>query len=73
MLEEKIHNYTFIKKIGQGGMAEVFEVKNALGRRFAAKKLLLKYHYDEQICERFIQEARFMVQLQHKNIFQVFD
>ena len=73
MIGRKIHNYTVVEKLGEGGMAEVFMLETSLGKKLAAKKLLPQFFHNEQVRKRFIQEAQIMVKLVHPNICQVLD
>jgi eukaryotic-like serine/threonine-protein kinase len=69
--------YTLLRRIGRGGMAEVFlaETSSAEGERrhLAIKRLLSPYNSDAQLIAMLADEARVSVWLHHPNIVQVFD
>ena len=54
-------------------MAEVWYAENVIGKRAAVKILKPQFCYSNQIVQRFKNEAKLMVRLQHPNICQVFD
>ena len=68
-----INGYTLKKRLGVGGMAEVWYAENSLGKCAAVKLLLPKFCNDETVVARFQNEAKVMVQLDHPNIRQVYD
>lgn len=68
-----INGYTLQRQLGVGGMAEVWLAENKIGKKSAVKLLLPKFCNDENIVERFENEAKVMVQLEHPFIRQVFD
>ncbi|WP_020597235.1 serine/threonine-protein kinase [Spirosoma panaciterrae] len=67
----KIPAYNNFKKLGEGGMAVVWYAENALGKPFAIKLLNQEMVGKEKIVERFRNEAKLMVGLNHPNIRQV--
>jgi len=73
MENRTIYSYTLLRKLGTGGMAEVWYAENKLGKRAAVKILSKKLSDDENIKVRFESEARVMVKLNHPNIRQVYD
>lgn len=73
MLNKTICGYTISRKIGEGGMAEVFYAENSIGKKAAVKVLKSKYCEDESVVLRFENEAKVMVRLDHPNITQVYD
>ena len=74
MMENKtILNYTLLRPLGKGGMAEVWYAENAIGKKAAVKLLLPKFCTDENIVARFENEAKVMVRLDHPNIRQAYD
>lgn len=54
-------------------MAEVWYAENVIGKKAAVKILLPKFCVDETVVERFMTEAKVMVDLNHPNIRQVYD
>src|SRR5262245_60241571 len=66
--------YRVTRKIGGGGMADVYLAEDQeLGRRVAIKILHNRYANDEQFVERFRREATHAAGLSHPNIVAIFD
>ncbi|MDO4584174.1 MAG: protein kinase [Planctomycetia bacterium] len=66
-------DYRLLKKIGQGGMGEVFEaLQRSLNRKVAVKLLSPHLVSDARQREQFEQEARLIAMLHHPNIVKVF-
>src|SRR4051812_4125006 len=66
--------YRIEKRIGSGGMANVYCAEDeTLGRRVAIKVLHQRYAEDSQFVERFLREASAAARLSHPNIVQVYD
>jgi serine/threonine-protein kinase len=66
--------YRVEKRIGSGGMANVYLAEDeTLGRRVAIKVLHQRYADDSQFVERFLREASAAARLNHPNIVQVYD
>ncbi|MHB8870649.1 MAG: protein kinase domain-containing protein, partial [Thermoleophilia bacterium] len=66
--------YEIIRKLGAGGMAEVFLAHDRhLGRDVALKVLQSRFADDEQFVERFRREASSAAGLNHPNIVQIYD
>ncbi len=66
--------YRLVRRIGAGGMADVWCADDEmLHRRVALKFLLERYAEDEQFVERFRREAAAAAGLQHPNIVSVYD
>ena len=72
-----IGGYELVRRIGRGGMAEVWVARKALGRKgtkFVAIKLLADHYVgDERYTRMFRAEAELAAVLSHANIVQVFD
>lgn len=73
MISRTIHGYTINKPLGSGGMAEIFYAENSLGRPVIVKVLKKEYSESSVVKERFITEARTTVNLNHRNIRDVYD
>ena len=66
--------YRIERKLGAGGMANVYlAVDEELGRRVAVKILNDRHANDEQFVARFRQEAKNAAALSHPNIVAIFD
>src|SRR5262245_7182089 len=66
--------YRITRKLGGGGMADVYLAEDQeLGRRVAVKILHSRYANDAQFVERFRREATHAAGLSHPNIVAIFD
>jgi serine/threonine-protein kinase len=66
--------YQIIRKIGAGGMANVYLAEDQeLGRRVAIKILNDRHANDDQFVERFRREAKNAAALSHPNIVSIYD
>ncbi|MGL5347371.1 MAG: Stk1 family PASTA domain-containing Ser/Thr kinase [Peptostreptococcaceae bacterium] len=68
------NRYEIIRKIGDGGMAFVYEAKdNLLNRTVAVKVLRPEFVDDEEFLGKFKREAEAVASLSHQNIVNVYD
>ncbi len=66
--------YRVIRRIGSGGMAEVWCADDTeLDRRVALKIMLPRFAQDKEFVERFRREASAAAGLQHPNVVNVYD
>ncbi|HET9547072.1 MAG TPA: Stk1 family PASTA domain-containing Ser/Thr kinase [Desertimonas sp.] len=66
--------YELVKRIGRGGMADVFVGNDRLlDRQVAIKMLFPEFAVDPNFVERFRREAQAAANLNHPNIVNVFD
>src|SRR3989440_3607313 len=66
--------YRIMRKLGTGGMANVYLAEDQeLGRRVAIKILNDRHAGDEQFVERFRREAKNAAGLSHPNIVSIYD
>jgi len=66
--------YRIVRRIGSGGMADVYAAEDThLGRQVALKVLHRRFAQDQEFVERFRREARSAAGLQHPNVVGVFD
>jgi eukaryotic-like serine/threonine-protein kinase len=66
--------YRLLRRIGSGGMADVWLAEDShLQRRVALKVLHRRFAQDREFVERFRREAEAAAGLQHPNIVAVFD
>jgi eukaryotic-like serine/threonine-protein kinase len=66
--------YRIMRKLGAGGMADVYLAEDQeLGRRVAIKILNSRHGNDDQFIERFRREAKNAAALNHPNIVSIYD
>jgi serine/threonine-protein kinase len=66
--------YLLLRKLGSGGMADVYLGEDQeLGRHVALKLLNERHANDDQFVERFRREAQSAAGLNHPNIVSIFD
>ena len=74
MINTSIGKYKITRLIGEGGMASVYEATHEmLGTKVAIKVLNPILSANEQIRERFKNEAKLMASLNHQNITKISD
>lgn len=65
--------YTFGKKLGEGGFAEVFEATNKVDGNSVAIKCIKREAMDPEDIEAIFQEVRVLESLQHPNVVHLFE
>jgi serine/threonine protein kinase len=66
--------YEVEELLGEGGMGRVYRVRHAsLDRPFAMKVLRRELARDEELCARFIQEAKATGSIQHPHVVHITD
>jgi eukaryotic-like serine/threonine-protein kinase len=66
--------YRIVRRIGSGGMADVYCAEDGhLGRQVAIKVLHRRFAQDQEFVERFRREAKSAAGLNHPNVVGVFD
>jgi serine/threonine-protein kinase len=74
MIAETIAHYRIIKKLGAGGMGEVYlALDTKLDRKVAIKVLRSDWLEEEQLKKRLIREAQAAAKLDHPNICGIYD
>jgi serine/threonine protein kinase len=69
---QKVRDYVFEEKIGEGGMGEVWRARHSvLQRQVAVKVMARELASDPQFEERFLREARAQAGLHHPRILAV--
>lgn len=73
----RLGGYGIGRRIGMGGMAEVYEASrqgpHGFHKTFAVKRILPEAAADPEFVAMFIQEAKLAACLSHPNVVQVFD
>ena len=69
----QLGQYTLDRKIGEGGMGEVYRARHTLLRRPTAVKLLIPDRLGVATVERFEREVHHMSQLTHPNTVAIYD
>ncbi|HEY0715925.1 MAG TPA: serine/threonine-protein kinase, partial [Polyangia bacterium] len=74
---ERLGDYHLLRKLGQGGMGEVFLAKRVrvggFEKTFAVKRMLDSLAGSAEFVAMFFDEARLAARLDHINIAQIFD
>ena len=66
--------YRVLRRVGSGGMADVYCAEDThLGRQVALKVLHRRFAQDQEFVERFRREAKSAAGLNHPNVVGVFD
>ncbi len=74
LIGSRVGDYQVMRKLGRGGMADVYVARQiSLGREVALKVLRSDYARDNDYVARFRREARAAAKLNHPNIVQVID
>lgn len=74
LMKKQIGGYKLVRRIGEGGMGEVYLAEQLTMNRTVALKILhAKWADDEEFRKRFLLEARAVGKLSHQNLIQVFD
>ncbi|MGB7925918.1 MAG: protein kinase [Pyrinomonadaceae bacterium] len=74
MISNANSHYDTLRKLGEGGMGEVYLAQDTrLGRLVALKLLPSKFTEDETRMRRFQQEARAVSSLNHPNILTIYE
>ena len=74
LIGARLGDYQILRKLGRGGMADVYAARQlSLGRDVALKVLRSEFARDRDYIERFRREARAAAKLNHSNIVQVYE
>jgi len=74
LVKKQIGGYKLVRRIGEGGMGEVYLAEQLTMHRTVALKILhSKWADDEEFRKRFLLEARAAGKLSHVNLIQVYD
>ncbi len=73
MIGRRLLHYEIVRRLGAGGMGEVWLARDTkLGREVAVKVLAPEFVRDHERLERFRREARAVAALNHPNIVTIF-
>ena len=74
MIPESIAHYRIVKKLGEGGMGEVYlALDTKLDRKVAIKVIRADSLAGEQLKKRLLREAQAAAKLDHPNICAIHD
>ncbi len=74
MLGEVVGNYRIVSKLAEGGMGEIFVAEHTrVGHRVAVKVLHPHFSHNEQILNRFFNEAKAATAIRHPGIVEFID
>lgn len=77
MAAQDFGNYTFVKKLATGGMAEVWQATQrgigGFNRPVVIKRILPHLADQPEFVQMFLNEARIAARFSHPNIAQIFD
>lgn len=74
LIGTRINDYQVLRRLGRGGMADVYvALHQSLDRQVALKVLRRQLATDNEYVERFRREARAAAKLNHPNIVQVYE
>jgi eukaryotic-like serine/threonine-protein kinase len=74
MNQRTISHYSILKRLGAGGMGEVYLAQDTrLDRKVALKLLLAEFVTNEDRLRRFVQEAKATAALSHPNIAHIYE
>lgn len=70
---DRIGDYEIVETLGQGGMGQVYKVKNVLSERIEAMKVLLpNMEGDSDLAERFLREIKVQAAFDHPSIAKLY-
>jgi serine/threonine-protein kinase len=74
LIGTKVGNYKLVKQLGAGGMGVVYAAEHELmGKKAAVKLLLPELSANQEIVQRFFNEAKAATKIQHPGIVDVYD
>ncbi|GAB1444007.1 hypothetical protein MASR2M39_28520 [Ignavibacteriales bacterium] len=69
-----VNNYELLEQLGQGGMGVVYKARHIhFDEIYAIKRLWEQFSANEMVLNLFLNEAKILRRLNHKNIVQVID
>jgi eukaryotic-like serine/threonine-protein kinase len=74
LLGKSVGNYEVREKLGEGGMGAVYLAEHPrIGKKVALKVLHAEFAANEEVVERFFNEAKAVNDIQHRNIVDIID
>jgi serine/threonine protein kinase len=74
LIGTKVGNYRLVSQLGAGGMGVVYAAEHDLmGKKAAVKLLLPELSANQEIVQRFFNEAKAATKIQHPGIVDVYD
>lgn len=70
---QKLGQYTLERRIGKGGMGEVYVARHAMLRRPVALKLIRSDRVSDEVLDQFEKEVQLTSQLTHPNTIAIYD
>ena len=68
-----ITNFKLQNLLGEGGMSKVYLAENHIGKKVAIKILKEEFNHNDSIRNRFIQEAKHMIQINNPYFINIID
>jgi serine/threonine-protein kinase len=74
LIGQTIGNYLVTQKLGEGGMGSVYLAEHpAIGKKVALKVLHSEFSTNQEVAQRFFQEAKAVNDIGHPNIVDIVD
>ena len=74
MIGQSAGPYRIVRQLGAGGMGAVYAAEHTLIGKLAAIKVLLpQYSEDQEVVQRFFNEARAIAMIRHPSLVDVYD
>ncbi len=71
---QQFARFKIVRKLGEGGMGEVYLAEDQkLGRQVALKILLPEFFDDSDRLQRFVREAKTAAKISHANVMAIYD
>ncbi|HEY6562905.1 MAG TPA: serine/threonine-protein kinase, partial [Pirellulaceae bacterium] len=70
---ERLGKYRLLRRLGTGGMGDVFEAEQDSPRRLVALKIIPPFHLSPSLLKRFEFEAEILGRLDHPGIARVYE